>query len=369
MRVRPLIDDDGEQAFRLSVLAFGGDPRAAYTPSAELFEGVGAFDDAGRLVGKAVTVPYEQWWGGQRVPMCGLAGVAVHPDARGQGVVRQLVTAALEGQRAPVSVLFPTAPGIYRGLGWEVVGTLDDTEVPLSSLPVSHSSVRSARPEDLPALQALYDDLGRATNGLLTRTGPAFRRGPEGLLEHDVVSVVEEDGEVTGYVAYDRGRGYRGGAQLRVWECVASAPSARRALLGSLASWTAVADTLLWRGATTDLALELPGRTPAPQTAQPWMLRVLDAEGAVAARGFAVDVVSEPFTWEGKGYRLETSAGRGRLVPAAGEGHPVLQPRGLALAFAGVGQGRLVAAGLLDRPVGGLAEAFAGPPPQVLDYF
>jgi predicted N-acetyltransferase YhbS len=203
MKLRPLTADDAEQAWNLSLLAFGGDPEAPPQPGPP-GPAVGAFDERGRLLAAARARPYHQWWCGLPVPMAGIAGVAVHPDARGQGLVGRLMDALVGSAEQPVSALFPTAPRIYRRLGWEVVGRLDHTVVPVSSLPrAAQVPLRGATPGDLTALTALYDERGRAGSGLLTRTGPSFAKGPAGLLEHQVVTLAVEDGIVVGYLAYD----------------------------------------------------------------------------------------------------------------------------------------------------------------------
>jgi len=367
--MRLLTEQDFPQSWDLSRLAFGGDRNSTPTPPTTPEVGVGAFDDHGRLVGRAIAFDYSQWWGGRPVPMAGVAGVAVHPDARGQGLVRQLMDALVAECEQPISVLFPTAPALYRRLGWEIVGTLDHTPVALSALPRGRGEVRAATEADFPVIQALYDARAAQGNGLLTRTGCRFPDPAKDVFECDVVTLAVEDGAVTGYVSYDRGRGYRGGAQLRVWDCVTASATALQTLLGSLASWDSVADTVLWRGPTADLALQLPGSVPPPTEVQPWMLRVLDPVAAVAARGFGQWEATASFAVEGKGYRLEVADGRGALTPIDARDLPALAGTGLALLFAGVAQGRLVRLGLLDRPVAGLETAFSGPVPEILDYF
>ncbi|WP_416903709.1 GNAT family N-acetyltransferase [Micromonospora echinospora] len=59
----------------------------------------GAFDPAGRLLGKAVDLHHEQWWSGRAVSAADVAGVAVAPEARGRGVARALLAALLRGAR------------------------------------------------------------------------------------------------------------------------------------------------------------------------------------------------------------------------------------------------------------------------------
>lgn len=368
--IRLLTEDDREQGWHLSTLVFGGDPSAAMPATAHAGPAVGAFDQEGRLVARAFSRPYEQWWGGRPVPMAGIAGVAVAPDARGKGLVRQLLDVLLPLAEAPISSLFPTAPSIYRPLDWEVVGTYDFTSIPLTWLPTkARTEVRAATERDLPAIESLYDARGEHASGWLVRKGPSFPDGVRGVLDHDVVTVAVEAGVVTGYACYSRGRGYVHGGPLTLWDCLAQTPIAMESLLAGLAGWSSVVDDVGWRGSTDDLAIHLGRSLPGPVRSQPWMLRILDPVAAVAARGFAAGAMAAGFAVSGVGYRLEVADGRGQLSAVPSEGLPVIDPRGLALLYAGAASGRLARNGLAERDLPELEEAFRGPKPEILDYF
>lgn len=375
--LREVGPDEQEQVRALGLLAFGGDP-AAPPRSAPPGVRLGAFDGRGRLVGSARVAPYEQWWGGRPLPMGGVAGVAVHPDARGRGLASRLIGGLdelMRGQGQHVSALFPTAVGLYRRLGWEVVGTLDETRLDPASLEVAPPggvSVRAAEHTDLPALAGLYNALGASSNGLLVRRGPCFPRGAEALLESSVAALAEDrDGTAVGYATYDRGRGYGPRAELKLWELVAATGPATAALLRSLARWRSVVGTVQWRGRTDELALHLAGPVPPPYEREPWMLRLVDPVQAVAGRGFPSGLTLQVgVEVAGVGWALSVQDGRGVLEPTAPRGLPALHPRGLSLLFAGaLDSGGLVRAGLLDRPEQRLDAAFAGPRPQILDGF
>ena len=244
---------------------------------------------------------------------------------------------------------------------------------PPSLLPPLSGEVRPLTDADLPAVAALYDVRAAAGNGLLVRD---VGRTSGILQRQDVALVVTRSGGtgsvVTGYAGYRRERGYHGDGELHLQEVVAADAASLAALLGSLRSWEAVVASVLWRGAAEDLALAVPGLVPAPSERQPWSLRVLDPVAAVAARGFS-DVGHSPlrplaFSVAGRAYRLELSAGRGELVQAPGAGGPSLTWQGLALLYAG--RGDLVHRhGHSDQPLPDLAAAFAGPVPEILDYF
>lgn len=382
MTARLLSDDDAEQAWRLSQLAFGW--LDAEPPTTLQGQTVVGLDGPGGLAGMARLRSYEQWWGGRRVPMGGIAAVAVAPQARGRGVaatiMRELLVLMREREQ-PISVLYPTAPGIYRSLGWEVVGTLDDTRISTADLrptgDPAEVQLRAAGSDDVESIARLYG--GQLVNGLLTRDGAEFPSGPRGVLEHDVVTLaLSPAGEPVGYATYARGSGYREGSELRVFDCVGQTAAATSALLLSLASWASVARTVRWRGPTDALALHLACTLPPPITCQPWMLRIVDAPAAVAARGFPADLTVEvafrlhdpDVGAHSRGWRLRVTGGAGVLEATDAAGLPTLHVRGLALLYAGAAdQSSVLRAGLLDRPSPALALAFAATPPAILDYF
>lgn len=381
MTLRALDASDIEPVWRLSQLAFG---YRTDTPPAELRDMHGIDGPDGRLLAVARVRAYEQMWGGQRVPMGGIASVAVHPDGRGRGLARDLMRGLLPVMREsgqPISALFPTGVGVYRPMGWEVVGSLDDTRIATRDLRPrdvpADVSTRSAGPADTVAIGELYAGLG--SNGLLTRDGPEFPDGADAVLGHDVVTIAETaDGRPVGFSSYSRGTGYREGSELRLWDFVATSAAASAALLASLASWSTVAANVLWRGPTAELGLQLGTAVPPAVASQPWMLRILDAPEAVRRRGYPAQVtvdtafvLADPDVPEHSGaWRLQVTGGEGSLERiGSADGLPTLHQRGLALAYAGADTRVLTRAGLLDRPVPGLDVAFAGQPPQILDYF
>src|SRR3954469_21539446 len=182
--VRPLEENDLEAAQELGRLAFGGGPRdPAHRPSMDdPLRRWGGFDGDGRLVAKATDLLHEQWWGGRLLPACGVAGVAVTPEHRGQGATRTLLTALLRGARdrgAVVAALFCTTAAVYRSLGFEVGGVMRRLEFPTAALPraAKHDGVqlRTGDGTDWPAVRAVYDEICRTGNGLLSRRGGSFQ--------------------------------------------------------------------------------------------------------------------------------------------------------------------------------------------------
>ena len=130
--VRGIEPEDLDQYFDVRAQAFGlpaGD-RARwrdFMSGAPETAGFGAFDGR-RLLGALRVIPGGQFVQGRSVPMGGIAGVVVRPEARGAGVARTLLAEAVAWMRAngiAVSSLHPASTRAYRSAGWELAGRAD----------------------------------------------------------------------------------------------------------------------------------------------------------------------------------------------------------------------------------------------------
>ena len=389
--VRPLADDELPAAWELGRLAFGGSstaPEWALRPVPGILR-LGAFDERGRLVGKATDTGHEQWWGGRVVATADVGGVAVLPEHRGGGVARALLADLLARGRergAAVSALYPTVSAVYRRLGWEVVGALQRAELDTASLPsapVPGVSVRPGEPADLAVVDALYETLARPRTGLLTRRGGAFDlphggRWPDGV---DGVTVAEQDGVPTGVLVYERGAGYGPEARLTVHDLLGVTAEAARALVGVLAGWRTVTRTVrvpLLAGDAVSAVLPLERSSEGPGAA--FMHRPVDVVRAVADRGWPGHVrgrvaftLLDPVVTENTGpWELELADGAGELRRPDREPGLTLDVRGFAQLYCGTTTGRAAAlAGLVSGPEdpSALDLLASGPPAQLLDYF
>ncbi|MBV1856164.1 GNAT family N-acetyltransferase [Catellatospora tritici] len=392
--VRALTAQDQKQAWDLGSLAFGyhdrpmpegwvSDSPGRYT--------LGAFDEGGRLVAKAVDRVQEQWFGGRLVPTSGVAGVVTAPELRGRGLGRLVLTGLLAYARergAVISTLFDTTPLPYRALGWEEVGSLDyhafPTRVLASVRPDPAVTLRPAVAADVPAIQEIYRRAARTSTGLMERSGPLYTGGPaEFLAEYNGVTVaVSASGAVEGYASWDRGPGYDSDGKLTVDDLIGLTSGATATLLAMLGGWASVAPTTIIRLGAADPARSLLAKVDGKvESSQPWMLRVVDAPGAVAARGWSryisgeadLELVDAECPWNVGAYRLVLDKGEARLEPG-GTGAARLTPRGLAAWYAGAAtpdqlrrSGHLTG-GTPDTDAF-LQTATAGPIPTLHDYF
>lgn len=390
--VRELTRDDLLESWQLGRLAFGGaeDPPPFALRDAPGMTRFGAFDDAGRLVGRIVDLAEEQWWGGRRVPAADVTGVAVRPESRGSGTARALLTTLLRHARergAAVSALHPTVTAVYRAAGWEVAGGMGGADLDIAALPRARDTgsvtLRPGGPDDLPAITDLYEQVARLRNGLLTRRGGRFDDPPDTPLPTgvDAISLAECDGELVGALSFGRGRGYGADARLEVTQLLASTPEAARAMVGVLAGWTTVARTArvpLLPGDALSAVLPLERATAASGSV--WMHRPVDVVRAVAARGWPAHVRGRVVfgladalaPWNTGTWELALEDGEGRLTRTSREPDLDVDVRAFAALYCGVTTGAaLRQAGLVRGPgdPAALDLLACGPPAQLLDWF
>ena len=357
MTVRPLGPDDAEAAHALQAEAFGAEPGPV--PEGWPGDGTRAFGafTGGRLAATAHVHGLASWFGGRAVATAGVANVAVRPEERGAGLLAPLLAVALADARergALVSTLFPTAPGIYRRLGYELVGELADVEVPVAALsrvpPAPGVALRRADAQDRDAARAVYDRWAAAQDGPLTRRTPA-RGFPD---DRYALTLAVADGAVVGYAAWTSREGYRADrSAVEVRELVAVSGPAVAALWRFLGGFGSTSATVRLRTSGADAArLVLPAAAWRPVHQLPYGLRVLDVAGAFAARGVSPLDVTLPFTVADVGaFRLVASGGVAACEPAPVGDGPVFTANGLALAYAGVQScANLRFAGLLSGP-------------------
>ena len=382
MIVRPLIPGfDRDQYADLTVRSFGPSGEAMIQPSIEPVVAagrcLGAFD-GDRLVGTALYHDMRQWWHGRAVRMAGVAGVKVAPEYRGQGAGRALMTALVElmAERGyPLSVLYPATMTIYRSLGWEIAGHRHEAVLPSRALsvmarPDPGAAARIRRPGPDDAAEVL-EVIGRAHRdardcGPITWDQATVRRWltrPGRYADQDRYAYLAPDG----FLGYR----WQGGGHQEIFvdRVVASSAATTRALWAVAASNSTVTETVRAQVGPSDPFWWMLREQDADIAERySWMLRLLDAPAAIAARGFPATDIAVPLQitddlrpvnsgrWE-----LTVRAGTGRLTRdrtdrdspspvGASPGGPALTlgPRGLAALYAGTPVATLRRAGLAE---------------------
>jgi predicted acetyltransferase len=339
---------------------------------------IGAFD-GDRLLAHAKVRSYQQFWGGRPMPMGGVAGVVVAPDARGRGVGTRLMSALAQRSLELgdlVSALYPATIPIYRALGWELAGGQHRISMPAQSL-------RNLGGEDVPLRAANGSDVEPFRKALQDRYGAQRANGPklpskseatEQLTDEAMMSYVTDGG----HVAYEWSN-----EDLVVSYISGDTPAIARALWSVVGSGSSVVKNVVAYVAPDDpihllLAQEVSHETYVKR----WMLRVMDVPKAVSARGFspvvtgsaALSLQDRLLPGNSGSWQLEVSAGRAELIPSeVSKASLLLGPGGFAALYAGTPVHVLRTAGLASggEPVGDelLDAAFAGPAPYLLEYF
>jgi predicted acetyltransferase len=407
VEIRPLRPgDDPEAQLDLAERAFGTMPAAQRERRLESMAGhiaagrnLGAFDGRQPAAGASFH-DMRQWWHGRPVPMAGVAGVMVAPEYRGRGVGRRLMTALLDEIAArgyPLSALFPATMPLYRSLGWELAGARDSVVIParsLRGLVPPDAAVASAESRPPPVLRRAGPGDADAVIAALGRVHEAARDcGPitrdaamvaEWLAGPDLYAYLAEDG----FLAC---QWHNGNRDLYVERAEAVSGQTVRAFWAHLGSYASIAEKVYARTGPASAFWWLTAERDADIAHRSrWMLRVVDAPAAIAARGFpAATSVSVPLRIaddvrpaNAGRWQLSVAAGAGTLDPldpdapagTAGPASPALTlgARGLAALYAGTPLVTLRRAGLA---VGGTAAddaaldaAFAATP-YMLDAF
>ncbi|MFO0567230.1 MAG: GNAT family N-acetyltransferase [Polyangiaceae bacterium] len=340
----------------------------------------------GRVLGGLLLVPMGQWFGGRSVPMTGVAGVAVAPEARGEGVARQLmarVVRELREQGTAISTLYPATLPLYRHAGYELAGARYQASLTPDRISIRERElvVRELGAADQIAVAELYAERARARNGTLDRGEYIWNRVRSPRNDPARGYGVEADGHLEGYV-YVREKQLAAIAyELHLSDFVARTPRAVRRLWAFLGDHRSLAQKIVFHADPSDpLLLELPERGYAVELNHYWMIRVVDSKAALEARGYPkglvarleLEVRDELLEREPVRLRLRVEAGHAS-VEAGGTGALALDVRGLAALYSGFAStDTLALRGQLtgDPESRAVADAmFAGPNPHMPDMF
>jgi predicted GNAT family acetyltransferase len=317
--------------------------------------------------------------------MAGVSSVTVAPEYRGRGIGRLLMTALLDEIAArgyPLSALFPATMPLYRSLGWELAGARDTAVIPARSLlrlvpPDAGVAPGLQDPSPPPVLRRAGPGDAAAVIAVLGRVHAAA--GDCGPVTWDTDSAADwlDDRGLYAYLAEDGVLAYRwhnGNEGLFVERAEAVSGQTVRALWTQIGSHASIADKVYAMTGPASASWWLTQERDADMRHRSrWMLRVVDAPAAIAARGFpAATSLSVPLRIADDA--RPANSGRWQLSVAGGAG--TLDPLGPDAPAGTVGPGAAVASAGPDSsaaPAGpdssavmlgarGLAALYAGTP-------
>ncbi|MFC6705339.1 GNAT family N-acetyltransferase [Flexivirga alba] len=390
--IRELTDADREANHRLGAEAFGyapdGQP-SSLPPVGGAVLGAFVGDElTAKIRARDDEIPLP---GSRTLAMFGVEGVAVAPEARGRGLLSPLFRAGFDRARRvgqPISILFPTAAGIYRRFGYEVVGSLEQREIPMSALAKIKAperiSLRRASAADLDAIRLLYAAWAAERLGPLTRIRPSAP-----ILSADylgspaaVTLAIDQSGKLVGSVRWTRGTGYDPETSvIEVEDLIGLTPDASRAMWRFLGTFDSVSSRVNVELPSGDESLTaLPAEPAPPAKEHRYMLALLDIPAALAARRGVPGLTAQlPFKVTG-GF-ADGVDGQYVLKAASGELHcsrtdsgvgPTFHARGIAALYGGAQRcAGLRAGGMLNGPTDTdpVWDSLFNVPTHVRDYF
>lgn len=240
-----------------------------------------------------------QWWGGQRVPMAGIAAVGIAPEYRGGGAAIALVQHTLQElytQGVPISVLYPATQRLYRKAGYEQAGSYCIWEIPTESIQVREQTLplQSVDVSNHEIFHDLYHQQAKLIHGYLDRNQVIWQ------------ALIQPDGQETvyGYLIgnKEQPQGYiivsqhstKDGAILKVRDWVILTATAAQTFWSFVASHRSQIEKVRWKSSVIDsLTLLLPEQTAKIHSHDRWMLRVIDVVKALEMRGYPPGIQAE----------------------------------------------------------------------------
>lgn len=379
----PETDSERATLERILVESFGTDGLPWSTWMARIgHENLRVVTEDGAIRGGMGFYPFAQWWGGQRLPLFGYAGVGVAPEARGTGLARAFLVETLREARekeTPLCALYASSVAVYRSIGFEQAGTTQRWSAPISSLPRGDHALSCAPfdPDTDRSLRGLYEARARGWSGHLDRSEAMWERIArpyEGIARGYRFGPAEAP---EGYVVYSHQAEQHLHFAIVIRDLVLATPAAARrcaALLGDLRS---LATDVRWLGCSSDpLVSLLPEQTARPIEHGRWMLRIVDPARALSMRGYVRDgearVRVRDAIFGDTCLALRVTQGRAEVTPVAAA-DLTLDTRALAALYTGFAHpSTLALMGLVEGPreeLDALARLFVDREPWLCDWF
>ncbi|MBW4614395.1 MAG: GNAT family N-acetyltransferase [Desmonostoc vinosum HA7617-LM4] len=297
-----------------------------------------------QVVGGLAILPMGQWWGGQCVPMMGIAAVGIAPEYRGSGAAIALMQNTLKQlhtQGVPISVLYPATQRLYRKAGYEQAGSYCIWEVLTENIQIKEQPLplQFVAPSNYEAFYELYQQQAKITHGYLDRNQAIWL----GLIRPEDQETVYsyfigDKDQPQGYIIFSQHSTEDDSAILRVRDWVILTDAAMQTFWSFLANHRSQIKKVRWKSSVIDsLTLPLPEQTANIWRQERWMLRVIDVVKALELRGYPpgiqtelhLEVKDDLLTSNNGKFILSVANGHGE-VRTGGKGELQLDIRGLA---------------------------------------
>lgn len=350
-------------------------------------------EGSGGLGACLARIPMGQFFGGRRVPMVGIAGVAVPPESRGAGAATRVMREGLREiyeEGVALSGLYSAKQQLYRRVGFEQAWYRFEAEVDIWRMDVVEQTpgVFEADLDDEGDRELMRDVYGRfaaAHDGCLDRGVYMWERifVPRDVKDVWAFLIGEDRSRPEGYVILSQARrGDSGGRyDVTVHDFAATTARAMRRALGLVGEFRSVGvgvrfccgPTHPWMWHLGDQVVEVKAKDFG-------MIRLVRVADALEGRGYSPSVcgefhlkVRDELLKENDGeFVLRVEGGRGS-VKRGGRGEVAMDVRALGSLYTGFASSvQLAQAGFLEgsvEAVGALGGVFGGGAPWMGDMF
>lgn len=326
-----------------------------------------------------------QYFGGQSIPIGGIAAVGIAPEYRGQKAATTLMSELLQEfyqKNIALSTLYPATQILYRGVGYDQAGVHCQWKIPLRNLAVNDrilpvEKIENPTPDDF---RKLYQKKAQQQNGYLDRCWGIWQM----ILDPNDGDIhaywIGEKNNRQGYLIYQQVV-IDGKVCLKIKDWVALNASAIKRLWTLIADHRSQVSQCQWNGSFYDpKMLLLPEQIGGIVRHDIWFMRIVNVIKALEIRPYPSHleieldcVINDPLLSNNcSNFRLQVSGGKG-TVRQGGKGNISMNIRGLASLYTGfLTASQLNLCGQLEANNISLEitdQLFALPTPSLPDFF
>jgi predicted acetyltransferase len=300
------------------------------------------------IIGGLALYSMGQWFGGESIPITGIAAVGIVPEYRGTGAAKTLMSEVLKElytKDIPISTLYPATQRLYRSVGYEQAGTYCRWEVPLSSLSLTSrdlpiQKIKNPKPE---LFIDTYRQQAKKINGYLDRNLAIWQTILDSSDGEIYAYWVGETEKRQGYIIFQQ-RVIEQELCIQIKDWAALTPAAMKRLWTFVADHRSQVEKCRWTGGTVQPKLMLLSEQTGKILSQfIWFLRVINVPKALEMRPYPKHleieldfaITDELLPENSSHFKLQVSGGRGK-VSQGGKGDLKLNVKALAPLYTGL---------------------------------
>lgn len=381
------VNDSGDASKLISILSqcfmMAPSDGEAYMQSVGI-ENFRVIRQNGEIAGGLAILSFGQCYGGEFVPMAGIAAVGIAPEYRGSGAalaIMQNAVKEIHSKGAPISALFPAVQRLYRAAGYEQAGSFCNWEITTASINMGKPQLPlTLIKSENNILRELHQKQARTHNGNLNRNEFIWAEIGRSKDTTQYAYLIGSLDNPQGYIIFTQHRG-EPDDYIHIRDWVLLTPAAIQSFWAFLGGHRSQIDTVRYRSALVDaLTLILPEQTAKLKSSTRWMLRIVDVQKALEKRGYPqnveaslhLEVQDDLLESNNSKYILSVAQGRADVAPG-GKGEFKLDIRAFAPLYTSLfSPSQLQMTGKLEATENAITTAtqiFAGATSWMADFF